>query len=221
MQHVTTHQAVAGDALHAGITIAAENPGPGGGCQDYTLMRANSAGHPMALRLMFVRAATEADADPLWKGGQPVTNEVLLAIVQHRLEGFQKGPFACTENDVALHHVRAALEHLQVRTRRRLELGVEGKMENHETTPAVPAGPVGRVRVDADSVYIGDKALVRGKLNASWGYWSEVQSAVLALNPPVTYGEMAVLGSLAVTPAAKHGFNELISALRTLSKPRV
>ena len=58
-----------------------------------------------------------------------ITNEVLLAIVIDRLEGFQSGPFACDENAAALHHVRAALSRLEDRTRARAVRGVEGTHE--------------------------------------------------------------------------------------------
>ena len=56
-----------------------------------------------------------------------VTNEVLLAIVIDRLEGFQSGPFACDGNQKALDACRASLEALHERTRERLARGVENK----------------------------------------------------------------------------------------------
>lgn len=60
------------------------------------------------------------------KGVNGVTNEVLLAIVQDRLEGFQRGPFACEENATALVAVQSALAILAARTKRREAAGVEG-----------------------------------------------------------------------------------------------
>jgi hypothetical protein len=59
-------------------------------------------------------------------GVNGVTHEALLAILIDRLEGFQRGPFACTENATALGSLRDALYHLQGRTRARIARGVEG-----------------------------------------------------------------------------------------------
>lgn len=53
-----------------------------------------------------------------------LTNEVLLAIVADRLEGFQNGPFACEYNARALDNVRSALAHLQARAQERDNRGV-------------------------------------------------------------------------------------------------
>jgi hypothetical protein len=59
-------------------------------------------------------------------GVNGVTQEALLAIVAHRLECFQAGPFACEENAQALEHVNAALAVLKARTLARQKRGVEG-----------------------------------------------------------------------------------------------
>ena len=58
-----------------------------------------------------------------------ITNELLLAIVIDRLEGFQSGPYACEENAAALASTKNALSMLQFRTMRRIERGVEGTYE--------------------------------------------------------------------------------------------
>ncbi len=55
-----------------------------------------------------------------------ITNEALLAIILDRLEGFQKGPFACDENQIAVIHIQSALEALKERTADRIKRGVEG-----------------------------------------------------------------------------------------------
>lgn len=60
-------------------------------------------------------------------GPNGATHEALLAIVAHRLQGFQDGPMPCDENKEALLHVLAALGKLHERTRRRLAAGVEGR----------------------------------------------------------------------------------------------
>lgn len=59
-------------------------------------------------------------------GVNGLTHEVLLTILADRLRGFQAGPFACTENHVALDHIEHALEQLKRRTAKRAARGVEG-----------------------------------------------------------------------------------------------
>lgn len=59
-------------------------------------------------------------------GVNGVTQEALLAIVADRLESFQAGPFACTENARALDSVRDAMLWLQSRTKARMARGIEG-----------------------------------------------------------------------------------------------
>lgn len=53
-------------------------------------------------------------------------NEDLLVILIDRLKGFQSGPYACKENDLALLDLEHCLEMLNTRTRKREERGVEG-----------------------------------------------------------------------------------------------
>lgn len=50
----------------------------------------------------------------------------LLHIVQHRLDSFQRGPFASPTNEVTCGFVGAAIASEGTRTRRRNEAGVEG-----------------------------------------------------------------------------------------------
>lgn len=58
-----------------------------------------------------------------------LTNEVLLAVVLDRLEGFQSGPYACTDNENARWYVAMALATLHRRTKERIARGVEGSMQ--------------------------------------------------------------------------------------------
>lgn len=62
-------------------------------------------------------------------GVNGVTPEALLAIVAHRLQGFQNGQFACAANQTALDCVKSAIHALQERTRDRLARQVEGRHE--------------------------------------------------------------------------------------------
>jgi hypothetical protein len=59
-------------------------------------------------------------------GVNGISNEVLLAIVIDRMQGFQAGPFASRDNACALTKLDEALMWLQKRTRERIERGVEG-----------------------------------------------------------------------------------------------
>ena len=59
-------------------------------------------------------------------GVNGVTHEVLLAILEDRLVGFQSGPYATADNAEALEHVRGAMACLHRRTKERLARGVEG-----------------------------------------------------------------------------------------------
>lgn len=63
---------------------------------------------------------------PVDQGINGITNEVLLSILEDRLLGFQGGPFAHENNEVALEHVRAAMQALIARTTEREARGVEG-----------------------------------------------------------------------------------------------
>lgn len=60
-------------------------------------------------------------------GENGTTIEHILELLINRLEGFQKGPFKCEENDKALTHLDAAKEALEERTRDRQARGVEGQ----------------------------------------------------------------------------------------------
>jgi hypothetical protein len=54
-------------------------------------------------------------------------NEDLLAIVIHRLQGFQSGQYACRENAIALTKIQEALMWCEKRTADRKARNVEGK----------------------------------------------------------------------------------------------
>lgn len=100
-----------------------DEPGSGGANHRY---RTVSCGpHPTSLKdteIVFQNG-------PIGEAGvNGLSNEVLLAIVQDRLEGFQRGPFACRENAIALTHVQDALHWLLHRTRDRVQRGAEGKL---------------------------------------------------------------------------------------------
>ena len=58
-----------------------------------------------------------------------IQNEDLIAIVIDRLQGFQRGEFACKDNGMALVNLHGALAYLRQRTKKREDRGVEGTSE--------------------------------------------------------------------------------------------
>ncbi len=115
MRKITTH--IENDRqprLYAGDNVA-----PGNAPQQYQIWVEDQDG----------KTAHGIDLDFISLEENGVTNEVLLAIVIDRLEGFQAGPFACDENARALNFCEFALDELHRRTRDRSARGVENKHE--------------------------------------------------------------------------------------------
>lgn len=59
-------------------------------------------------------------------GVNGITVEALLAIIADKLHGYQSGPFACRQNEMALMMTEQAAMWLRDRTRSRIKRGVEG-----------------------------------------------------------------------------------------------
>ena len=113
MRQITTH---AVNPVNEAIKLlVADEPGAGGACHQYI---AKFPGHSTVIQFQ------NGPAKEVGLNG--ITNEVLLAIVRDRLEGFQTGKFACEANAKALAAVIEAQEVLLGRTRERIERGVEG-----------------------------------------------------------------------------------------------
>lgn len=67
----------------------------------------------------FIKGLNFQIGDPSVFGVNGVTNEALLAIMIHRLQGFQNNPATnCSENQEAINHMELAMEALYSRTRR-------------------------------------------------------------------------------------------------------
>jgi hypothetical protein len=99
-----------------------DEPGQGNACHRYQI--AWSEGDDTSSP---PRCVIEFQNGPIKEFGiNGISNEALLAIVEDRLAGFQSGPFACDANQVALEHVRDAMETLHDRTIERVARGVEG-----------------------------------------------------------------------------------------------
>jgi hypothetical protein len=100
-------------------TFAMDEPGHGGACHEYIVQ--GSAGPPALAVIVFQNGPINEG-----KGINGVQHEDLLAIIIDRLEGFEKGPYACDDNGMALDLLRMALRRLQARTRKRIARSVEG-----------------------------------------------------------------------------------------------
>jgi hypothetical protein len=105
-------------------TFAIGDVGRGGACRRYHISREISDpdhGDVLA-EIQFQDGPIDADGN----GVNGIQHEDLLAILIDRLEGMQRGAFACDENGFALRHLCTALELLQQRSRDRIARGVEG-----------------------------------------------------------------------------------------------
>ncbi len=97
---------------------AIDEPGSGGANHVYHIDPA--MGNAKGLRVDFQNGPINE------VGVNGCQNEDLLAIIIDRLQGFQSGPFACRENEIALTHLQDAMHWLLHRTRERVARGVEG-----------------------------------------------------------------------------------------------
>lgn len=121
MRYLHTHKT---NDLNTDLTIEVlDEPGPGGAHHQYRISSAadNTEMYPTIIKFQ--------DGPIKEFGVNGVTNEALLAIVEDRLDCFQKGPFACPENAAALEEVRTAMRVLALRTRSRIARGVEGTLQ--------------------------------------------------------------------------------------------
>lgn len=127
MREITSHRVnLANDTLS--ITVN-DDAGAGGANHSYSVFGFHTQGNKSAtaanddetaLHLLFQNG-------PIAEAGvNGITQEVLLAIVQDRLEAFQAGPYATEENARALSAVKEAQHWLQFRTLKRMARGVEG-----------------------------------------------------------------------------------------------
>ena len=120
---ITTHRA--GELDDAISLTVRDDPGPGGAHHLY-FIDVNNPDPEMENSRTVIKFQKGGVKEAGYNG---ISNEALLAIVQHRLECFQRGPFACEFNSHALSHVSQALDMLKARTRERQTRGVEGKSE--------------------------------------------------------------------------------------------
>lgn len=114
-----TDQVVPGK-VHSNTIHVLDEPGDGNACHEYVIRVDDFT----TCGIIFQKGPISAENPP-----NGIHGEDLLAIQIDRLRGFQSGPFACRENEIALTHLETALMWLQKRTRDRMARGVEGTHE--------------------------------------------------------------------------------------------
>jgi hypothetical protein len=109
-----------------------DEPGPCGANHLYQITGFNSAKNPSGPWV--VRHGKPAEHSTILFQNGPIaevgvnglTHEALLAILVDRLQAFQRGPYACRENALALTKLEEAQHWLHHRTKARMDRGVEG-----------------------------------------------------------------------------------------------
>lgn len=117
MREITKHL-VPNEPCTVSIQVM-DDPGEGGASHDYRLSLPDGDNFFITFQNGPVPEA----------GPNGITIESLIAICIDRLEGFQGGPYPCSENAAALMSLEVALSQLQQRTEGRLARGVEGSNE--------------------------------------------------------------------------------------------
>lgn len=112
------------------ITISVlDEPGQGGANHHYRLEFSDKKWGPDAESMRQVYEVYFQNSPIKEVGTNGLTHEALLAIVIDRMQSFQKGPYACRENAIALTKLEEAVHWLQHRTKARVVRGVEGTHE--------------------------------------------------------------------------------------------
>jgi len=120
---ITSHKV---NGLNEALTITVlDEPGQGNACHRYEIGFGGhdeiSDNNPTVISFQ---------NGPIQEAGvNGISNESLLAVVEHRLQGFQSGEYACRENALALTKLQEAMMWLHNRTRARFIRGVEGTHE--------------------------------------------------------------------------------------------
>lgn len=119
--HVHGHEV---NGLNERLFITCDEPGAGCASHKYVVMALKRNG--IAIPSGFPQVIEFQNGPISESDVNGISNEVLLAIVRHRLQGFQSGPYACRENAIALTKIEESLHWLHHRTRERVSRGVEG-----------------------------------------------------------------------------------------------
>lgn len=122
-REITTHKV---NGLNEALQIdVLDEPGQGNACHKYCIYSPNDAVNKelnasVACNIKFQNGPINEF------GVNGISNEALLAVVRDRLEGFQSGMYACDRNKQALSYLIDAMESLHMRTKERVNRGVEG-----------------------------------------------------------------------------------------------
>lgn len=131
MRSLTDHIVSGDQAVQLTIDVT-DDPGAGGANHRYEIAAFDTANNPSrkdheGYEANYARQVVLFQNGPIKEAGvNGITQEALIAIVIDRLRSFQKGPFSCCENAIALMHCEEALMWLQCRTVERIKRGVEG-----------------------------------------------------------------------------------------------
>ncbi len=126
MKNITSHQV---NGCNREIRVAAmDEVGPGGAHRRYQIKGPSIQYLGVGLIPSFCTDIRFQEGDPKVRVNG-CTNEALLAVLIHRMEGFQSGQFACKENQEVLELLQKAQKTLHSRTQDREARGVEGTQE--------------------------------------------------------------------------------------------
>lgn len=103
--------------------LVLDEPGQGNACHEYRVDTIATKHEPITI----VGQVSFQNGPVKEAGINGLHQEDLLAIVIHRLQGFQSGAFACRENALALTKLEEAMHWLRHRTDARKSRGVEGR----------------------------------------------------------------------------------------------
>lgn len=182
---------------------AVDQPGAGGGYHQYIL------------------SSEKCEEDGLVTFHQPdakrhgvltgFTNEAYLAVILHRLECFQAGPFACEENAVALRYGHLMMEAMHQRSARRTAAGIEGKLEEQPQKQAT----ANVIVKDDTALKIGLAGYVVALSSLdTWGTWASMEGVLKQNKAKLTAADVALLENLSQrSEGATRGWTELKQAL--------
>lgn len=124
MREITSHKA---NECNEAITVSAvDEPGGGGANHLYRIEYDDKKWGPDPASMHQIQHIHFQEGPIGEVGTNGHTHEALLAILIDRLQGFQKGQYACRENAIALTHLEDAMHWLHHRTRQHVARGVEG-----------------------------------------------------------------------------------------------
>jgi hypothetical protein len=209
VRHVTYHQHLSSrrpgaDPVNAALTLHGDDPDQDmAGLPIHYLVAVGG----MTLGHLYFQSKPVTDLASV----DGLTDAVLLAILQDRLEHRQRGALAGPHARDALHHVKLALGCL---------FSAEAARPDAATKESAVAEEKCAVAVWNDMLVIAEDPVVPVRnLHTSWSAWSDLEAPLKAIKRPLTAHEWSVLAGLATTAAARNGLAELKSALARTQAP--